>query len=61
MKLKIGDQVELNHDFDYQVVIIEGFDFCDEKNVRTAYSKENWFYYNQIRKINKIKVRGSIK
>ena len=50
--LKIGDIIELNHDFEYDEVIIEGFDFNDEKNVEIAYSKNNWFYFHQIRKIN---------
>tara|TARA_R110001599_G_scaffold221561_2_gene420230 strand:- start:454 stop:630 length:177 start_codon:yes stop_codon:yes gene_type:complete len=52
-KYKIGDQVELNHELNYEIVMIEGFDFNDEKNVEIAYSKDFWFYFHQIRKIIK--------
>ena len=50
-KYKIGDQVELNYEFNNAIVIIEEFDFKDEKEI--ALSKDNWFYFNQIRKIIK--------
>lgn len=48
--LKIGDKVELNYEFDYTVVVVEGFD-ADERG-KIAYSDEIWFYMNQIRSIN---------
>ena len=60
MKLKIGDKVELNHDLNYIKVIIEGFDYNEEKKVEVALSKDNWFYLHQIKKINGVKVRGKI-
>ena len=60
MQLKIGDKVELNHDLNYIKVIIEGFDYSEEKEVEYAYSKDNFFYLHQIRKINGVKVRGKI-
>ena len=50
-KYKIGDQVELNYEFNNAIVIIEGFDFKDERKI--AYSKDFWFYFHQIRKIIK--------
>ena len=52
-KYKIGDQVKLNHDLNYEIVIIKGFDYDEEKNVEIAYSKNLWFYLHQIRKIVK--------
>ena len=50
LTLKIGDKVELNYQFDYVVVVVEGFD-ADERG-KIAYSDEIWFYMNQIRSIN---------
>ena len=52
-KYKIGDKVELNNDLNNAIVIIKGFDFDEEKNVKIAYSKNFWFYLHQIKKIVK--------
>tara|TARA_R100000329_G_C7575873_1_gene203986 strand:+ start:369 stop:533 length:165 start_codon:yes stop_codon:yes gene_type:complete len=52
-KYKIGDKVELNHDLNNTIVIIEGFDFDEEKKVTIAYSENLWFYLHQIKKIVK--------
>tara|TARA_R100001086_G_scaffold249968_1_gene192124 strand:+ start:1266 stop:1448 length:183 start_codon:yes stop_codon:yes gene_type:complete len=55
LKLKIGDNVELNHDLDYAKVIVKGFDANERGEI--AYSDEVWFYMNQIISINGRRVK----
>ena len=65
-KYKVGMEIELNHEFDYNRAIVTELDWHQEKDEpllivaiihndkpKTAPKDERWIYFNQVRRIIK--------